>query len=85
MTATEPTPHPEVPDPEARERGRSPRRGMCAAVLSLEAIVVGLSTPVLIVIADLSLAVGLTVGLGISLVCVFPIQSRRRAAGVFSL
>jgi hypothetical protein len=70
MTATEPTPHPEVPDPEARERGRSPRRGMCAAVLSLEAIVVGLSTPVLIVIADLSLGVGLTVGLGLALACV---------------
>ncbi|KIP04642.1 hypothetical protein PHLGIDRAFT_109285 [Phlebiopsis gigantea 11061_1 CR5-6] len=32
-----------------------------------------------------SVAIGLTVGLGISLVCVFPIQSRRRAAGVFSL
>lgn len=32
-----------------------------------------------------SVSIGLTVGLGISLVLVFPIQSRRRAAGVFSL
>ncbi|THG96495.1 hypothetical protein EW026_g5356 [Hermanssonia centrifuga] len=32
-----------------------------------------------------SVSVGLTVGLGISLVLVFPIQSRRRAGGVFSL
>lgn len=32
-----------------------------------------------------SVSIGLTVGLGISLVCVFPIQSRKRAAGVFSL
>ncbi|KAI0338796.1 DUF1212-domain-containing protein [Trametopsis cervina] len=32
-----------------------------------------------------SVAIGLTVGLGISLVLVFPIQSRRRAAGIFSL
>ncbi|EKM50983.1 uncharacterized protein PHACADRAFT_128612 [Phanerochaete carnosa HHB-10118-sp] len=32
-----------------------------------------------------SVSIGLTVGLGISLVCVFPIQSRRRAAGIFSL
>ena len=32
-----------------------------------------------------SVALGLTVGLGVSLVCVFPIQSRRRAAGIFSL
>ncbi|KAG1761415.1 hypothetical protein EDD22DRAFT_824506 [Suillus occidentalis] len=33
----------------------------------------------------ISTSVGLTVGLGISLVLVHPIQSRRRAAGVFSL
>ncbi|KAG0708901.1 hypothetical protein DFH29DRAFT_889625 [Suillus ampliporus] len=33
----------------------------------------------------ISTSVGLTVGLGISLVVVHPIQSRRRAAGVFSL
>lgn len=32
-----------------------------------------------------SVAIGLTVGLGISLVLVFPIQSRRRAGGIFSL
>ncbi|KAJ7440306.1 hypothetical protein B0H11DRAFT_545821 [Mycena galericulata] len=33
----------------------------------------------------ISVAIGLTVGLGISLVLVHPIQSRRRAGGVFSL
>ncbi|KAH9971879.1 hypothetical protein BGW80DRAFT_1318981 [Lactifluus volemus] len=33
----------------------------------------------------ISVSVGLTVGLGISLVLVFPIQSRRRKSGVFSL
>ncbi|KAG1824853.1 DUF1212-domain-containing protein, partial [Suillus subaureus] len=33
----------------------------------------------------ISTSVGLTVGLGISLVLVHPVQSRRRAAGVFSL
>jgi len=33
----------------------------------------------------ISTSIGLTVGLGISLVLVHPIQSRRRAAGVFSL
>lgn len=32
-----------------------------------------------------SVAIGLTVGLGISLVVVHPVQSRKRAAGVFSL
>lgn len=33
----------------------------------------------------ISVSVGLTVGLGISLVLIFPIQSRKRAGGVFSL
>ncbi|KAI0030482.1 hypothetical protein K488DRAFT_54115, partial [Vararia minispora EC-137] len=33
----------------------------------------------------ISTCIGLTVGLGISLVLIFPIQSRKRAAGVFSL
>lgn len=42
---------------------RSPRRGMCAAVLSLEAIVLGLSTPVLLTLTDVSTPVGLAVGL----------------------
>ena len=32
--------------------GRSPRRGMCAAVLCLEAITLGLSTPVMISVGD---------------------------------
>ena len=31
---------------------RSPRRGMCAAVLALEAVTLGLTTPVMITIAD---------------------------------
>ena len=33
----------------------------------------------------ISVSVGFTVGLGISIVLVFPIQSRKRAGGVFSL
>lgn len=51
------------------ERERSPRRGMCAAVLSLEAITLGLTTPVMISIADVSTPVALTVGLGLALLC----------------
>ena len=31
---------------------RSPRRGMCAAILALEGITLGLTTPVMIAIAD---------------------------------
>ncbi|WP_241005155.1 DUF4233 domain-containing protein [Nocardioides sp. zg-1228] len=48
---------------------RSPRRGMAAAVLSLEAITLGLSTPVMITIAGVPTGTALTVGLGLALVC----------------
>lgn len=53
----------------ASERERSPRRGMCAAVLGLEAIVLGLTTPVMISIADVATGTALTVGLGLCVVC----------------
>lgn len=48
---------------------RSPRRGMCAAVLSLEAIVLGLTTPVMISISDVATSTALSVGLGLMLAC----------------
>ena len=51
------------------ERTRSPRRGMCAAVLSLEAITLGLTTPVMISIADVDVTTALVVGLGLMLAC----------------
>jgi len=51
------------------ETPRSPRRGMCAAVLSLEAIVLGLTTPVMISISDVATSTALTVGLGLMLAC----------------
>ncbi len=51
------------------ERERSPRRGMCAATLSLEAITLGLTTPVMISVADVSAPVALTVGLGLAVLC----------------
>lgn len=60
---------PAQPQRPPGERGRSPRRGMCAAVLSLEAIVLGLTTPVLITIADVSVPVALSVGLGLAVLC----------------
>jgi hypothetical protein len=49
---------------------RSPRRGMCAAVLTLEAITLGLTTPVMITIADVDTGLALAVGLGLAVVCV---------------
>jgi hypothetical protein len=51
------------------ERERSPRRGMCAAVLSLEAITLGLTTPVLITVANIEVGVALAVGLGLAVLC----------------
>ncbi|CAM3549477.1 DUF4233 domain-containing protein [Nocardioides zeicaulis] len=49
---------------------RSPRRGMAAAVLSLEAITLGLTTPVMITIADVDTGLALAIGLGLAVVCV---------------
>lgn len=48
----------------------NPRRSMCAAVLSLEAITLGLTTPVMITIAGIPTGTALAVGLGLALVCV---------------
>ncbi|WP_246861434.1 DUF4233 domain-containing protein [Nocardioides sp. SYSU D00065] len=48
---------------------RSPRRGMCAAVLSLEAITLGLSTPVMITIAGVATGTAVAVGLGLAVIC----------------
>lgn len=49
---------------------RSPRRGMCAAILGLEAISLGLVTPVLVTINDLPLATALWIGLGLTVSCI---------------
>lgn len=48
---------------------RSPRRGMCAAVLALEAVVLGLTTPVMIAVTGVDTRTALFVGLGLMSVC----------------
>lgn len=48
---------------------RSPKRGMCAAILCLEAITLGLTTPVMVTIADVPLSVALAVGIGLTVAC----------------
>lgn len=48
---------------------RSPRRGMCAAVLCLEAITIALTTPVMITIVDVAVGTALLVGLGLAVAC----------------
>ncbi|MET0999258.1 MAG: DUF4233 domain-containing protein [Marmoricola sp.] len=45
------------------------QRRLCAAILALEAIALGLSTPVLVSIADVPTATALWVGLGLSGSC----------------
>ncbi len=42
---------------------------MCAAVLALEAITVGLATPVLISIENVGVGLALTLGLGLCVIC----------------
>lgn len=42
---------------------------MCAAILSLEAVVLGLTTPGMITVADVPVRTALAVGLGLCLAC----------------
>ena len=63
---------------------RSPRRGMCAAVLSLEAITLGLTTPVILPLTDVSTPVGLAVGLGPALVALL-LAGALRSEGAYGL
>lgn len=62
----------------AGERHKSPRRGMCAAVLTLEAITLGLTTPVMISVADVATGTALWVGLGLTVLCLLTAGLLRR-------
>jgi hypothetical protein len=48
---------------------RSPKRGMCAAILSLEAVTLGLTTPVMINLANVPWRTACWVGLGLCVAC----------------
>jgi hypothetical protein len=54
---------------ERPQMERSPKRGMCAAILSLEAVVLGLTTPVMINLAHVPWGTALGVGLGLCVAC----------------
>jgi len=54
---------------------------MCAAVLSLEAITLGLTTPVLISIADVEVWTALAIGLGLAVLCLVAAGSLRSEWG----
>lgn len=60
---------------------RQPRRALCATVLTLEAITLGLSTPVMITIADVPPGPALTVGLGLPILCLVAAGLLRSQAG----
>ncbi len=72
-------------DPQAAVRAgrpeRSPRRGMCAAVLSLEAITVALSTPVMVAVGGVAVGPALVSGLGVAVACLVVAGMLRSAAG----
>ncbi|MFZ2013002.1 MAG: DUF4233 domain-containing protein [Nocardioides sp.] len=55
--------------PPLVEEQRSPKRGMCAAILSLEAVVLGLTTPVMINLSDVAWQTACAIGLGLCVAC----------------
>ncbi|GAB3250008.1 hypothetical protein GCM10027425_07170 [Alteromonas gracilis] len=55
------------------------RARLCAAILIFEAIVLGLTTPVLISVVELDVALGASVGLGLALACILVAGMLRRS------
>ena len=53
-------------------------RGMCAAMLTLEAVILGLTVPVMISVEDVSKPLALTAGLGLALLCLLTAGALRR-------
>jgi hypothetical protein len=53
-------------------------RGMCAAMLTLEAIILALAVPVMISVEDVSKPLALTSGLGLALLCILTAGALRR-------
>jgi hypothetical protein len=58
-----------VTEKPSAEEQRSPQRGMCAAILSLEAVVLGLTTPVMINLSDVAWQTACAIGLGLAVAC----------------
>ena len=53
-------------------------RGMCAAMLSLEAIILALAVPVMIAVEDVSKPLALSLGLGLAALCLLTAGALRR-------
>jgi len=52
------------------DRDKSPRRGMAAAILVLQGIVLGLTTPVMISIGNVSAKAAVPIGVGLCVICI---------------
>ncbi len=57
------------------------RRRLCAATLTLEAVALALTTPVLLYVADVGRTVALVTGLGLAVLAVVAAASLRRPIG----
>ena len=57
---------------------RSPKRTLCAAMLTLEAVVLALSVPVMISVEDVDTGLALGLGLGLAALCVLAAGLMRR-------
>ena len=53
-------------------------RGMCAAMLTLQSIILALAVPVMIAVEDVHKVLALTLGLGLALLCILTAGSLRR-------
>lgn len=53
-------------------------RGMCSAMLTLQAIILGLSVPVMISVEDVHRGLALGLGLGLAVLCILVAGSLRR-------
>lgn len=53
-------------------------KSLCAAMLTLQAVVLGLTTPVLISVADVDVTTALVVGLGLAVACLVTAGMLRR-------
>ena len=58
---------------------RSAQRSMCAAMLTLQAVVLGLTTPVMISVASVAVGTALWVGLGLTVACIVTAGMLRRS------
>lgn len=65
----------------ARETAKSPRRAMCAAILTLQSIALGLSTPVMVTVAGVPTATALMVGLGLAVLSLLTAGLLRKSWG----